>query len=298
MIKSYKLFESDVIKVPIVGIPSGEYFEIDSKKINTLKQRGLVIFNHGLDSYVFSDIDYKIIKRYALTYFVEDIAKDQKEKIKSFLSSIDVDRYKINDDYTVDVIEDVEIRMSLDNLPVKFDCVMGDFDVSTCGLLTLQGCPEVVGGNFLCTNNMLDDLRMGPKEVGGNYDVRQSTLKSLEGAPEKIKGDFLCGFNDLKNLKGGPRIVDGSYFVEYCLLTSLEGSPDMLVGDFNCSYNLLEDLKDGPDGINGTYDCSNNDILSLKNGPDMVGIFKCNGNNRLKDLHLAPYCDKVISDNL
>jgi len=60
----------------------------------------------------------------------------------------------------------------------------------------------------------------------------------------------------------------------------------------------LDDLKDGPDMIGGTYDCSNNDIKTLKNGPASVPIFKCNGNRKLRDLHLAPYGAKIISYEL
>jgi hypothetical protein len=228
-------------------------------------------------------------------YYIRDTHKDF---IKSFLTKVDIFKYKINNDYSIDVIQDVKIRMPMDNLPVQFDYIVGNFDISSCGLINLQGCPEVVEGNFICTNNRLSDLRMGPTTVGGNYDVRQCSLGSLKGAPEKIKKDFLASQNNLNDLIGGPKIVDGSYYVDNCLLVSLEGSPDVLGGHFNCSFNLLDNLKGGPNGINGTYDCSNNDIKTLKDGPSLVGVFKCNGNRKLRDLHLAPPLCKIISDEL
>jgi hypothetical protein len=290
MIKDYKIYESEVIygTVPLVGIPSGEYFDLDSRKINYLKQAALIVYSGPYQCWMFSDKDYHKIIKY--------VVDEKKEDIKRFLKSIGIDRYRINADYTVEVLEDVKIKKYISKLPIKFDYAMGDFDISTCGLITLEGCPERIDGDFICSNNLLNDLRFGPTEVSGDYDVRQSTLISLGGAPKRIKKDFICSYNQLSNLVGGPEIVDGNYYVDNCLLNSLEGSPIILVGNFDCSYNLLEDLNDGPDMINGVYDCSHNDIKDLTTGPNSVGVFKCVGNKNLKDLSLAPLCNKIISD--
>lgn len=276
--------------VPLLGLPSGEYFDLDSSKINFLKQKGLVVYNGPYKSWIFRDKDYKEIIKY--------ISDQEKEEIKKFMRAIGITRYKINEDYSVDVLESVKLRIRISELPIKFDYIMGDFDVVGCGLNTLKNFPEIIEGDFDCSNNLIDNLIGGPLRVDGDYISKECTLNSLEGAPEKIKRDFIVSMNNINNLIGGPKMVEGSYCVDNCLLTSLEGSPDILFGDFNCSFNLLEDLKDGPDFINGTYDCSNNDLISLKNGPRMVGIFKCNGNKNLRDLKkYAPFANKIITDD-
>jgi len=290
MIKKFKLYESSPAIIGIVGIPSGEYLEITTQQFEILNEAEMLIYHPRLRCMTFQDADY-----HNIMYYIKD---NQKDKIIKFLNVIGLRKYKINDDYTVDALESVKIRMPLATIPVKFDYVMGDFDASSCGLVNLKGCPDVVEGNFICTNNRLGSLKGGPSVVGGNYDVRQSGLNDLAGAPEKIQKDFMASYNSMPDLIGGPKIVNGSYYVDNCLLVSLEGSPDLLVGNFDCSFNLLDDLKDGPDMIGGTYDCSNNDIKTLKNGPASVPIFKCNGNRKLRDLHLAPYGAKIISDEL
>lgn len=288
--KSYKLNELVLPKIPMVGIPSGEYIELTADQFKDLNQARLLLYDTSMGSMTFRDKDYSRILHY-----ISDI---QKEKIKSFLKSIGLEKYRINDDYTVEALENVKIRKEMSHLPIQFDYAMGHFDISDCGLTTLQGCPETVEGDFLCTNNDLRDLKMGPQKVNGNYDVRECNLSSLTGAPVRLKKNFLCSKNNLRNLNGGPRIVDGSYYTDNCLLISLEGSPDLLVGNFDCSFNLLQSLEDGPDMMDGTYNCSNNNLKTLKYGPTSVGIFKCNGNRDLRDLSNGPQASKTISDEI
>jgi hypothetical protein len=287
-ILSYKVFEYGQTTVSLVGLPSGEHFDVELKKINFLKQSGLISYNSEIKSLTFSDKDYKIIIRY--------IKDDEEEEIKNFLRKNDIGNYKINSDYSIDVIGDVKIRIASGNLPVKFSYVTGSFDISGRGLLSLSGCPKTVGGDFICASNMLTDLKMGPKKVGRNYNAKTCGLSSIEGSPEIIRGDFICSQNLMVNLIGGPTQVIGSYHVDNCLLQTLEGSPYDISGDFDCSFNFLQDLKGGPEKVGGLYDCSNNEIKNLNNGPQMVGVFKCNGNKNL-DMSAPPMCRKIISDD-
>lgn len=293
MIKTFEnfdRFDSRENITGIVGVPSGEYIEVDEERLKNLVFSNLLIYDMDLKCLTFKDSDY---------YKITNQSSDKKyNDVKKFLNLIGLNNYKINDDLSVDAIGNVKIRVPLYCLPVKFDYVMGHFDISNCGLESLQGCPDTVEGDFLCSGNNLDDLVNGPKVVNGNYDVRDSGLKSLAGAPMRIKKNFSCSKNGLNNLVGGPRIVDGSYYADNCLLTSLKGTPDLLTGHFDCSYNLLETLEDGPDLMSGTYDCSNNNLKTLKWGPGSVGVFKCNGNKNLRDLSDAPYASKIISDEI
>ena len=296
--KNYKEFESFTGElstmqddhIGIVGLPSGEYLELNFNQYDTINRLSLLQYNKQYKCITFDDLDLPNI-----LYYIKD---DHKEKIKGFLEKIGVktSKYKINEDYSIDVLDDVKIRESLLQLPIKFDYVMGDFDISSCGLISLMGCPEVVDGSFICTNNRLRDLKMGPKSVQGNYDIRQSNLYSLDGAPKHIKWDFDASYNSLSDLLGSPSVVDGSFYVSNCLLMTLSGAPDKVQKDFDCSSNFLESLQYGPDFIKGIYDCSHNDIISLDKGPSTVGVFKHDGNRKLtsEEIHMNGPLTKEI----
>jgi len=59
-------------------------------------------------------------------------------------------------------------------------------------LISLEGAPEIVNGDFSAANNRLINLKGGPRIVGGDFDVHANPLWSLEGAPEQIQGRFKC----------------------------------------------------------------------------------------------------------
>jgi hypothetical protein len=55
-------------------------------------------------------------------------------------------------------------------------------------LLSLEGCPEIVGDGFYCTHNMLTSLEFCPKKVEFGFYC-DNRLTSLEGVGY-IGGDF------------------------------------------------------------------------------------------------------------
>lgn len=58
---------------------------------------------------------------------------------------------------------------------------------------SLEGSPEIVSGDFFCSNNELRSLKGAPKIVGGDFwCVNNDKLESLEGAPESVRGSFAC----------------------------------------------------------------------------------------------------------
>jgi hypothetical protein len=96
-------------------------------------------------------------------------------------------------------------------------------------LLSLEGCPEIVGDGFYCTHNMLTSLEFCPKKVEFGFYC-DNRLTSLEGVGY-IGGDFLhdnklvslildprkfctynCEFNEISTLVGGPENIKGSFF--------------------------------------------------------------------------------------
>jgi hypothetical protein len=76
------------------------------------------------------------------------------------------------------------------NIDIKFGRVTSMFNVSHSGLTTLDGCPDYVGGEFVCTANYINDLIGGPSEVRGSYICVSNNLTSLNGLPKIIGDDF------------------------------------------------------------------------------------------------------------
>lgn len=282
MIKKYKLYNEALhYFTGIVGMPSGEYFDVTMDQYTKLNNAGLIIYDNQNRYFYFKDKDYLKI--------IDIISDRRKVMIKEFLQRNEITNYRINKDYTVEVIQDVKILENMKQLPVEFDFILGDFDISDCGLETLKGCPERIEGDFICINNNLKDLTFGPQMVEGGYNVRMCRLKSLKGAPKVIGDDFNAGENELLNLEGGPERVDGNYYCDNCLLISLQGCASVISGDFDCSFNLLPNLKGGPKRIYGLYDCSNNRIKNYDGAPEMTRIFKCGGNEGSSISELPEY---------
>jgi hypothetical protein len=82
----------------------------------------------------------------------------------------------IHPDGTVDVEGDCELRKDkkVNQLPVKFG---------------------KVSGNFWCDNNQLISLEGAPQSVGGYFDCYDNRLTSLVGAPQSVGGDFYCSWS-------------------------------------------------------------------------------------------------------
>ncbi len=185
-------------------------------------------------------------------------SQDHKE-IKDICKRYSIGDYTVNEDGTVDVDGDVDLKhwnYTLYILPIKFGTVTGNF---SCGsgndidykneLTSLEGCPHTVGGDFRCPMNNLTSLEGGPTEVGGNYYCYKNKLSSLKGAPSSVYGIFHCGNNKL---------------------TSLEGGPTEVGGRFNCTNNKLTSFKGGPKSFSGhLFNFKTNKITSFEGFPEI-----------------------------
>lgn len=92
--------------------------------------------------------------------------------IKKWLDEMDVKRYRINEDMTIDVDGDVDLSTKVkEQLPefVQFNVIYGNFYIDDCDLFHLRGCPTKVLKSFTCSNNSLSSLEFCPKEVGGDF---------------------------------------------------------------------------------------------------------------------------------
>lgn len=105
---------------------------------------------------------------------------------------IQIDKYSINEDGSIDVSGSVEFSKSmsfLKELPLCFNKVSGDFDCSRLSLKTLIGSPTEVGGTFNCAYNQLTSLEYLPQKA--NCLVLDNTLKCF------YTGGLNCNFNEV-----------------------------------------------------------------------------------------------------
>jgi len=102
-------------------------------------------------------------------------------QITKWLHEMEIKNYTINDDLTIDVLEDVYLDYkNIIKFPeyIQFNKVDGYFSCDSTNLISLRGCPKIINFSFYCNNNM---------------------LTSLEGCPEIIlRGDFHCQRNKIK----------------------------------------------------------------------------------------------------
>lgn len=199
-----------------------------------------------------------------------------KDQIYSWLSSCNINsrNFVIHDDLSVDIKGNFYLRVSqMTTLPVDFNYVDGDFDISSNKLETLRGCPQRVSGNFNCSSNLLKSLRYGPTDVGGFYNCSENQLVNLKGSPEKINLNFIAYKNKLKSLEGGPKEVLGGFFCHANELTSLMGSPRIIGGMMDCSDNDLESLKNSTSHVGDVFECRRNrgQVTSLDDFDTQVG---------------------------
>lgn len=186
-------------------------------------------------------------------------------------------KYKVSSTTNVYGRWDLADQPYLTNGRFKFTTIKGHFAATNCDeLLSLEGGPMIVNGNFCIDSNpLLKTLKGAPKIAKGDFSCNACTsLISLEGAPEKIGGYFDCSQCDnLISLKGSPEKIGGSFLCAETEIINLEGSPKEIPGDFDCSNcRELTTLKGGPIRVNKDFDCSNcYKLKSLEGIPKYIG---------------------------
>ena len=91
-------------------------------------------------------------------YYKEDISfPNTEEEIREVCKEyfISADNYTINEDMSIDV-KNQYVNFACKNLtllPLKFNMVESHFGCSSNRLISLEGCPNYVGGNFFCSKN-------------------------------------------------------------------------------------------------------------------------------------------------
>ncbi len=183
-----------------------------------------------------------------------------KEDIESMLDELIITNYKIHDDLTVDVMDDVDLsNLEMEVIPFKFGTVNGNFDCSLNKLKSLVGSPRVVTGNFNCVVNDITTLEGGPEQVNGKlFSCDNNKLTSLEYLPKfgRQKEIILsCSANQLKSLKGCPAIVSELHCTNGNL-ESLKGAPSKCLS-IDVSFNKITDFDEKID-VSFTFACTDN----------------------------------------
>jgi len=134
-------------------------------------------------------------------------------------------KYKINSDFSIDVLSDCYIRPNFieKELPdyIQFNIAYKNFGIANLKLSTLKGCPKIVKGEFSCHNNEnLKNLIGGPEEVDLTYYCTNKRLTSLEGAPIKVNRFNFSNCPKLENLNYLPEAEQ--YFYAGIQFTDIE----------------------------------------------------------------------------
>lgn len=216
-----------------------------------------------------------------------NLLTDEK-KIKHWLNDMNIDKYTINSDFTIDVFQNVNIsNQSLKHFPVKFNIIHGNFDCQTNELISLFGAPKEVKGNFLCKENQLTNLVYAPQIIEGRFNCIKNQITTLIGGPIMVGIGYNCSVNQLTNLQGYPKHLGTAGFAAmHNLLTTLEGAAEVCHGDFHCNDNKLQTLKYAPHTIEGSFLCQQNElsVLELDHFPKYIKGSVSLGDNPLVNI--------------
>ncbi len=192
------------------------------------------------------------------------ISINESHAITTFCENYGIEKYTINPNGTIDVNEDVYIKLkSVDYIfPIKFNKVDGDFAFSSGWLGSLENCPNEVTGDFDCSNNSLESLKGGPEKVGGNFYCNNNSLTDLNMCPKEVGGNFSCIDNMITTMEYAPQVLKGNfYFYDNKFKNSLFNVSEEENDVFNKYHKhydfwktnfdivqfklLVEDIKDG-----------------------------------------------------
>lgn len=170
-----------------------------------------VRLNHVEHAFNEDDNTFKYKGSEAISHIYKPIvALTNADDIRRWLHKNNIKDFTILKDNSVNVHQDVKLSDKLVNLiklPLKFNEVDGDFDISDNELTSLEGCPSKVKGSFLAYKNEISSLKGCPKEVDGSFIVLQNNIGSLKFSPSIVKEDFICSHNPLRDLDGINKVL-------------------------------------------------------------------------------------------
>lgn len=64
--------------------------------------------------------------------------------------------------------------------------LVDQLEVFDCPITSLEGCPSIIGGEFMIDGTEIKNLIGGPSEVGSEFYIGGASITSLEGMPNKV----------------------------------------------------------------------------------------------------------------
>lgn len=150
--------------------------------------------------------------------------------IESKCNFYNIEDYSINNDLTIDVGMNNNFGVHIQNnnleeLPLNFRDVHGDFNCSINKLKDLKGCPLNVFGNFRAIDNSIDTLKYFPKYIEINANLTGNSLTSLEGISKDIGYGILLAKNKIESLEYIQNTVSGNFYIENNNIKTLKYFP-------------------------------------------------------------------------
>lgn len=122
-------------------------------------------------------------------------------EIDSICYQYDIKKFRINKDFSINVNGNVNLsNRNLNIIPIKFNIVCGDFICSDNILTNLKNSPIYLEGNYICSNNKLSTLHGCTSEIEGYFNCSDNNLKVLTYAPTYVKKNVYISDNQLPRL--------------------------------------------------------------------------------------------------
>lgn len=163
---------------------------------------------------------------------------DNMRLIDKFCQSYNIKNYIINSDGSIDVNGSVNLRHEnrrstiIERIPIKFNAVYGDFDVSYNNIKNLNNFPRFISGSLICRSNRLETLS-GSVKYANSIIASNNRISSLVGCP-KVLIKLDVDHNLLTNLVGCPEGIEVS--VNSNRLKSLRGLNNSKILRLDTSY--------------------------------------------------------------
>lgn len=165
-------------------------------------------------------------------------------------------RFKINNNYTLDLEGDIKITNTqmntkeIKSISDKVGKKSFSFYKKDYGKLELPVSFNKVGGNFNIDWLHFEDMRLFPKHIGGNFEASGTYINSLKGGPEYVGGNYTITSRGhlydspflLRSLEHCATHIGGNLDVNGQGIYSFEYFPKKLVGDFLCESNPIYSL--------------------------------------------------------
>lgn len=197
------------------------------------------------------------------------------KQIEKICKKFGITEYHIGEGGIVDVDGDVNlIEKKLKTFPIRFGIVSGHFWCWDNDLISLEGAPNSVGGDFDCfSNENLASLVGSPRHVGGRFDCSYTPITDLIGAPDEVDGFFYCCSTKLKSLNGLPRLIGMGFSCQGSnKLVDPNGLRDLFLEDFfNCDETPIQNLMSIFDSYDEfRYSLDYNYVRISEDGPTIV----------------------------